>query len=441
METTRVLSPHDCRADEAEMVVLASLVYGKETELDKDGILARLDPGDITSVDRRMILEACRETVQKVGAADLVLVSEYLRTHGEESPQDVIDQATGDLYPLGIHELERYAERIKDASRRRQAAMSLEEGRQALLDTSSDLATVRSDLKSMLAGLDAETEDTQDHSGLVRTLTAYDEWSGPGVKTGFPTVDRTTGGLRPGWLAVVAGRPGSGKTWLTLTWAAHMLNTHRVMVASGEIGQTDLLAQLVCIRAGLDFNGFLHHKFTDVELDAFRATVEPLHGERRLRGLSQRSTRGRLSGIREHVLRWQPEVLVIDAAYAFEAQHVDSKGRQLERDAAIPRELRALALEANCVVLASTQINRGDAGLHLGRLAFTDAWSQEASLILGIEGDRLDNDSMVQCLKARRSHQFRFRLAVDFSCSRVAESSSIPEPSPEFAIENWEGGF
>ena len=62
------------------------------------------------------------------------------------------------------------------------------------------------------------------------------------VMSGFPSLDKITGGFRPGSLNVIAGRPGSGKTSLAMNIAynAAVKYNKRVLVISLELSKEEL---------------------------------------------------------------------------------------------------------------------------------------------------------------------------------------------------------
>lgn len=73
----------------------------------------------------------------------------------------------------------------------------------------------------------------------------------PGLSSGFVDLDKYTGGLRPGNLTVVGGRPSMGKTSLALNIAEHVMfhEKRSVAIFSLEMSRQELFLRLVCSRA------------------------------------------------------------------------------------------------------------------------------------------------------------------------------------------------
>jgi replicative DNA helicase len=68
----------------------------------------------------------------------------------------------------------------------------------------------------------------------------------PGVPTGYPEIDETLGGFRPGDLAVFAGVPGSGKTAFGLNVLLNAAEAgHEVAMVSAEMGRRPLIKRCI----------------------------------------------------------------------------------------------------------------------------------------------------------------------------------------------------
>jgi len=80
-----------------------------------------------------------------------------------------------------------------------------------------------------------------------------DELRAAAIPTGFPDLDRLTGGLRPGTIVAVASRPAMGRTTFVLNIAEHISLTLRRPVAffCNEEGAYALVDQLLASRSGV----------------------------------------------------------------------------------------------------------------------------------------------------------------------------------------------
>lgn len=80
-----------------------------------------------------------------------------------------------------------------------------------------------------------------------------------GFSSGIRSYDRRTGGLRPGELIVIAGRPSMGKTALALGIALHNATKEGKAVAifSLEMSKESLLARMICAASRTNLHAFL----------------------------------------------------------------------------------------------------------------------------------------------------------------------------------------
>jgi replicative DNA helicase len=75
-----------------------------------------------------------------------------------------------------------------------------------------------------------------------------------GIPTGLIDLDDVTGGLQPGQLIVVGGRPSMGKTALALGMCAHAAFEQgaHVLYFSLELARHEVGERLLCARSGID---------------------------------------------------------------------------------------------------------------------------------------------------------------------------------------------
>lgn len=102
--------------------------------------------------------------------------------------------------------------------------------------------------------------------GLEAAWLAFLEQTSTGqvAAWGLLDLDRLTGGLRPGQLAVAAGRPGMGKTSLSLQVAAHNAAAGHVIVASYEMSLAEVYVHLLAATGTVT----IHEAMTMAALEA-----------------------------------------------------------------------------------------------------------------------------------------------------------------------------
>ena len=106
------------------------------------------------------------------------------------------------------------------------------------------------------------------------------------VMSGFPSLDKITGGFRPGTVNVIAGRPGVGKTTFALNMAynAAVKYNKRVFIISLEESKEELLSKiaLFSLKDLSDIERypiFIDDKYEDYEVKivACRKAIEEIH--------------------------------------------------------------------------------------------------------------------------------------------------------------------
>lgn len=76
-----------------------------------------------------------------------------------------------------------------------------------------------------------------------------------GIRTGFPGLDGSLLGLRPGQMVVIGARPGVGKTSLCLNMATNMArNGVRVAMFSLEMSRSEIAQRMLSTRSGLSLS-------------------------------------------------------------------------------------------------------------------------------------------------------------------------------------------
>jgi len=214
--------PH---SEESERAVLGGLLLDP-AEL--AATRARLEPSDFY-VERHQVLYTAMLAVADAGSTiDMLTLQAHLeQAGGLEAVGGLAYLASLDVDLPDIGRLDQYVEIVRDRSTRR-----------ALIAVSRQTITAAAGtaepVGELLASLRGKAEIL--HSGAVRA-----RWSGvgtaidglmeaieagraeqlQGLPTGFPAFDTGIGGLLPGTLIVLAGRPGMGKTSFAVDLVRH----------------------------------------------------------------------------------------------------------------------------------------------------------------------------------------------------------------------------
>lgn len=172
-----------------------------------------------------------------------------------------------------------------------------------------------------------------------------------GLSTGFSDLDRALGGLRPGELVVLAGRPAMGCTALALNIVLALLREQNVPVAICTLDHRagDLAWRLMALRAGVRTEDVLLERLDEDEQGRFEAAgkwlAEALLHIDDTRGLDAEELVERVRALgAEHV----PGVVLVDGL------------REIQGDRAIAvGALKGLAEALRCTMLLLDRVGRG----------------------------------------------------------------------------------
>ncbi|CAM8649001.1 DnaB Replicative DNA helicase [Oxalobacteraceae bacterium] len=219
-----------------------------------------------------------------------------------------------------------------------------------------------------------------------------------GVPTGFVDLDRMTSGLQPGDLIIVAGRPSMGKTAFSVNIGETVAVESGLPVAifSMEMGGTQLAMRMLGSVGRLDQHRLKTGRLNDDDWPRLTHAIQKMNDAQiyidetpalnsiELRARSRRLSRtcGKLG------------LIIVDYLQLMSA---NSPGENRATEISeISRNLKGLAKELNCPVIALSQLNRSLEQRPNKRPVMSDlresgAIEQDADLILFIYRDEVYN--------------------------------------------------
>jgi len=219
-----------------------------------------------------------------------------------------------------------------------------------------------------------------------------------GVPTGFLDLDRMTSGLQPGDLVIVAGRPSMGKTAFSVNIGEHVAVDSGLPVAifSMEMGGAQLAMRMLGSVGRLDQHRLRTGRLNDEDWPRLTHAIQKMNDAQifidetpslssiELRARSRRLARqcGKLG------------LIIVDYLQLMSA---NSPGENRATEISeISRNLKGLAKELNCPVIALSQLNRSLEQRPNKRPVMSDlresgAIEQDADVILFIYRDEVYN--------------------------------------------------
>lgn len=211
------------------------------------------------------------------------------------------------------------------------------------------------------------------------------------LPSGFTAYDAITGGLHPGEMIVIAGRPGSGKTSLAMSVAEHVALTSKEAVAFFSLaeGRKELTVRLLCSLAKVNLQKFRDECLTERDSHNLAEAASKLEG-----GKIYISDRAGLSILKlcakAQQLKSQNDIKLIVIDYlqllgrGFSEQAIDERQIELSK---ISHCIKALAKDLNIPIIVTVQLYRPDEGTIAGYpqlctlRGINEAIEQDADLI------------------------------------------------------------
>ena len=181
-----------------------------------------------------------------------------------------------------------------------------------------------------------------------------------GLSTGFADLDAMLGGLVPGRMIILAGRPSMGKTAFALVMANRLTALMaKVLFVSQEMGHVELTMRALSSESNIDSRRIQDGvKLTDADLGDIREAAMRLSA----RTLTIDDTPGRtIAQIEALARRLQSkqglDVIFVDYAQLLETEP-NSKANRQEAVAKISRGLKRIARSLSVPVVVLSQLNR-----------------------------------------------------------------------------------
>ena len=357
---------------EAEQAVIGGLLLDSAAW---DNVADVVKQDDFYRPDHQQIFEAIGILAGTGKPCDVVTVSEQLERNGK------LDEAGGLAYLSSVvrdtptaANVRAYADIVRERSLLRQLIHAGREITAAVFD--NDGRTARDLVDEAEAKVFEIAEGGSRGRGgaiAVRTLLPgvidqIDEaYSNPdslrGLPTGFTDFDKMTGGLRPGDLVIVAGRPSMGKTTLAVNmaeYAALRAADKRASVAifSMEMPSEQVITRMLSSIGGVPLQNLRGGKISDDDWVRITSATSQLSEAKifvdETPALSPTELRARARRVkREHGL----DLVVVD--YLQLMQVPGNKENRATEIGEISRGLKVLAKELGIPVIALSQLNRG----------------------------------------------------------------------------------
>jgi replicative DNA helicase len=319
-----------------------------------------------------------------------LVYGEIVRMHGERSPVDYVTLATaldgnerfrragGAAFlaelcanvPTTSH-ARRYAELIHNAATKRRLADAGRNISAVAVDPTLDASEALERAEQQVLSLSRQTVRTAPTHIAAIGSAAFDRYAEVhqavdkeallGLRTGFADLDHLLSGLQPGHLVIVAARPSMGKTSFALDVARHAAGIQRKNVAifSLEMSKEELMDRVVAGYLGVEAWKLKKGQLTEAD---FQRVGQLMDGLKEHPLYIDDDSDTTLTNIRSKARRQQMEhgldLLVIDYLQLIEVTDRASGENRTQQVSHISRQLKNLARELQCPIIALSQLSR-----------------------------------------------------------------------------------
>ncbi|GIZ53997.1 replicative DNA helicase [Noviherbaspirillum aridicola] len=394
---------------EAEQSVLGGLLLDNAAW---DRIADFVSEDDFYRYDHRIIFQHIVKLINATRPADVITVYEALSTSGkaEEVGGLTYLNALAQNTPSAAN-IRRYAEIVRDRGvLRKLITVSDEISSEAFNPQGKEVKQILDAAESKIFAIAEEgARGAQGFQAIQPLLTQVVERIDElynrdnqnditGVPTGFIDLDRMTSGLQPGDLVIVAGRPSMGKTAFSLNIGENVAIDSGLPVAvfSMEMGGTQLAMRMLGSVGRLDQSRLRVGKLNDEDWPRLTHAIQKMNDAQlyidETPALSPIELRARARRLSRQCGKLG--LIIVDYLQLM-AGNSAGENRATEISE-ISRNLKGLAKELHCPVIALSQLNRSLEQRPNKRPVMSDlresgAIEQDADVILFIYRDQVYN--------------------------------------------------
>ncbi len=399
-----LLPPHSVETEEA---VLGSILIDPEAMLRVASFLA---PEHFYVLKHQWVYRAMLQLHERREPIDLLTVTRELANAGH------LDEIGGEAFiayltstvPTALN-VEAYARAVESLAIRRRMIAAASEIARTAYDQSLTIEQVIE--KSEATLFDVTEKHGERHMVTMRKAVSdfyerleylHEHRDEPlGIPTGYPDLDRLTGGLQKGDLIIIAARPGVGKTSLMLNIAHNAAFKHRQRVAifSLEMSIEQLTQRFIASSSGIDAQRLRIADLRDEEFGVLTRVATQLaelpiflDDTPSLSPLALRTKARRL--YQEHGL----DLIIVDYLQLMQGEGFSRGDNRVQEISYISRALKNLARELNVPLVAGSQLSRlvehrSDKRPVLSDLRESGSIEQDSDIVMFIYRDELYNEN------------------------------------------------
>ena len=227
------------------------------------------------------------------------------------------------------------------------------------------------------------------------------------IKWPWEAIQEESLGLWHDDYVIIYGRPKSMKSWiLSYLIAFHFTQGLNILVYTKEMTPENIIKRVAACLAEVPYRELRRGKLTKEDRANFRAvrdlSQQIQHSDRLicLAGKDVSEGGDTIAWLGAKVSKYKPHIVYVDGIYLMSSGHKRAVSDNI-RVQAISRQARDLQLRLGIPFVATSQANRKAAGhkmAELDELAFSDAFSQDATAAIRVVNEKVEDRSQNTCM-------------------------------------------
>lgn len=362
--------PHDLPAEEGVLGGMLVSATAVEAVLDDTA----LDAADYYRGAHGVIHEAIASLHSEGTAADTLTVADRLRQLGKLEEAGGRDRLTtlASNSPVPGN-AGHYAEIVREQAQLRAALAMTQRVQHAIFQREGSATEVVEQIEAEAVGLLSGAAGEQEPVPVTETVADGIErlerrMAGErveGVGTGFGDLDKKLGGLVPGRMVVLGGRPGHGKSTLSLNIAEHVAIKEKRAVAifSLEMSREELTDKLFSSGSGVRGDRLSEGNLSDRDMQDVLGAANHLDGAPLYIDDTSSTTLARIRSKARRLSARERErgglaVIVVDYLQLIDPPRKTRDANRVAEVSEISRGLKILAGELGVAMVVCAQLNR-----------------------------------------------------------------------------------
>ena len=178
------------------------------------------------------------------------------------------------------------------------------------------------------------------------------------IKTGYPQLDKFSGGLTRGEITIIGGRPGHGKTTVMINMLANVLEAgYKAIFFSRELPNAELLKKIICLESQqLSYSKVRKNVFEEQDLAFVNSTIAQIKGKYAKDKFLMFDNVKDFAASSSEVKKFKPDIIFDDYIQLIACDsRQDQRRLQIEQ---LVNDYKWLAKETDAVVVLASQLNR-----------------------------------------------------------------------------------